>query len=64
MAENKKISFEERLTNWAGAENVKAAKALLKGSALAGYCAGKHQNILLFSESRANRTAEKAHRFG
>ena len=36
MTENKKISFEERLTAWAGEDNVKAAKSLLKGSVLAG----------------------------
>ena len=45
MAENKKISFEERLTNWAGAENVKAAKALLKGSALAGVWRDRDMNL-------------------
>ena len=45
MAENKKTSFEDRLINWAGVENVKAAKQLLKGSSLSGVWRDGKQNL-------------------
>ena len=45
MAENKKNSFEDRLVNWAGAENVKTAKALLKNSAISGVWRDKDMNL-------------------
>ena len=45
MAENKKFSFEERLTGWAGEANVKAAKALLKSAALTGVWRNKDGNL-------------------
>ena len=45
MAENKKTSFEDRLILWAGEENVKAAKQLLKGSQLSGVWRDENLNL-------------------
>ena len=55
MAENKKFSFEERLTGWAGEANVKAAKALLKSASLSGVWRNKAGNLRgIFSTPSGN----------
>lgn len=55
MAENKKFSFEERLVGWAGEDNVKAAKALLKSASLSGVWRNKEGNLRgIFSTPSGN----------